>query len=104
MKIKAGVTLHGLTPQMTVALLAAYDAYSQYGTELVITSGNDGRHSVTSKHYAGNAIDLRTRNLPRPQQDAVEIADILNTSLGRDFDVLFEGDHIHVEYDPKRPD
>ena len=84
--------------------MAIRDEYRQHNIEVVITSGNDGRHSVTSKHYAGNALDIRTRTLPSPEEDGRAIAQRLNQSLGRDFDVIFEGDHIHVEYDPKRPD
>lgn len=88
---------------MTIAVIAAKDIYDRRGVDLVITSGNDGRHSVNSKHYVGNALDFRTNNLGDPGLEGPLIANELNAALGRDYDVLFEGDHIHVEYDPKRP-
>lgn len=103
MKIKQGVTIHGLTPQIVLGVLAAFEEYVKYGTELVITSGNDGTHAVNSKHYSGNAVDIRTHSLPNPRQDGQAIANILNDNLGRDYDIIFEGDHIHIEYDPRKP-
>jgi hypothetical protein len=32
-------------------------------SELVITSGCDGVHSINSQHYVGKAVDMRIRNL-----------------------------------------
>jgi len=103
LRIKQGVTLHGLSPHMTLAVIAVKDIYDRKGKDVVITSGNDGKHSVTSKHYVGNALDFRTNNLDDPAGEGPQIVTELNKALGRDFDVLFEGDHIHIEYDPKRP-
>lgn len=102
-KLKSGVTLLGLVPQMNVALQAADALYERYGVDCVITSGNDGRHSSKSRHYSGMALDLRVRNLPDPEADGRQIASELNEALGIDFDVIFEGDHIHVEWEARRP-
>ena len=102
--IKNGATLLGLQPQMLVALMAAHAIYEKRGVELVITAGNDGKHSETSEHYGGRALDLRTNNLPNGAADAMEITDALMKALGRDFQVLFEGDHIHCAWRPKRPE
>lgn len=103
LSIKDGVTLLGLQPQMLVALMAAHAIYEKRGRELVITAGNDGKHAETSLHYAGCALDFRTNNLASPQSDGIAIAAELTKALGRDFQVLFEGDHIHCAYRPKRP-
>lgn len=103
LKLKPGVTLGSLQPQIAVALMAAERLYERRGTELVVTSGDDGNHSSTSLHYAGAAVDLRVRTLPDPDRDGREIARELSEALGRDYDVLFEGDHIHLEYQPRRP-
>lgn len=101
LSLKPGVKLAGLQPQILLAAVVASEVYSEHGVQLcVITSANDGNHSHTSLHYSGNAIDLRTRNLPPGA--APEIAKIIKERLGRDFDVLFEGDHIHIEYQPRR--
>jgi RHS repeat-associated protein len=74
--------------------------------EPVITSGNDGRHMEGSKHYTGEAIDLRGRNITDTQMK--DIAEKLKKILGPDYDVIPEffpddplNDHIHIEYDPK---
>jgi hypothetical protein len=101
--IKPGVTLLGLQPQLLVAIIAAHALYDHVDTLLEITSGNDGQHSPSSKHYAGAAIDLGVRRLPNAEVDGPIIASQLASMLGRDFDVIFEGDHIHIEWDPERP-
>lgn len=102
-KLKEGVTLLGLAPQMVIAVMAADALYERYGVDCVITSGNDGKHSVKSKHYAGCALDFRTRDLQDPIFHGKEIADELRAALGQDYDVILETDHIHVEWEPRRP-
>jgi hypothetical protein len=101
--LKEGVSLANLSPQITIALITASAVYASfdYGLECVVTSANDSHHSVTSLHYAGNAVDLRTRDFPS-REIAIAVAEKLDECLGYDFDVLFEEDHIHIEYQPKR--
>lgn len=103
LSIKPGVTLLGIQPQLVVALIAAHACYAKRDAPCVITAGNDGVHSETSEHYAGRAIDLRVNNLPNPQVDARAIVTELAEALGSDYQVLFEQDHIHLAYKPKRP-
>ncbi len=102
--LKAGVSLAGLVPQMNVALQVAHEIYAGHDADVVVTSGMDGRHSKTSLHYSGCALDLRTRNLDNPEVQGPEIAAELKAALGIDYDVLFEGDHIHMEWQPRRRD
>lgn len=47
----------------------------------------------------GNAIDLRTRDLSKEQRE--QLAQRLKDALGNNYDVIDEGDHIHIEYDYK---
>lgn len=67
--------------------------------EITITSGKDGKHMKNSLHYVGLAIDIRSRDM--------KIGTITNTclsiqkTLGSDFDVVKELDHIHIEFDKK---
>lgn len=68
-------------------------------TEAVVTSVWDGFHSKNSLHYSGRAFDLRVWIYTEPQINQM-VAD-LKSNLGNQYDVIFEGDHIHVEYDPK---
>jgi hypothetical protein len=64
-----------------------------HGEEVIITSIREGAHSPGSLHPQGDAFDMR------PLQK-VTIPDI-KKSLGLDYDVISEGDHWHIEYDPK---
>ena len=69
--------------------------------EMVITSCTDGKEWRTpqSKHRTGHAFDIRIRDLPDSawRTLAAQIAE----ALGKEFDVVLEKDHIHVEFDPK---
>ena len=104
MRLKPGVKLQNLRPQIVLAAMIVRDVYAKHGLDLRITSANDGKHKDTSLHYAGHAVDLGTKydtgiQYPQHLRDVV-IAD-LRAALGADFDVVDEPDHIHVEYDPK---
>ena len=63
--------------------------------EAVITSTYEGTHSPSSLHYIDEAVDIRSGEQP------FSVIGKLKQELGPDFDVVFEGDHIHIEYDPK---
>jgi hypothetical protein len=90
LKVKAGVT-----PQNLVIAAAAANVAEALGITLVITSGMDGKHMVGSRHYIGQALDLRRSNLTKPELATVLKA--LKTRLGKRYDVVLESDHIHVE-------
>lgn len=65
----------------------------------IITSGIDGKHSQNSLHYVGRAFDFRTRSI---HPDTLKnIVQELKARLGPDYDVIDEGTHLHVEWDPK---
>lgn len=99
MKIKEGVNLAGLRPEMNIVITVADHIYRTYKQELVITSAVDGKHGKASLHYIGLALDFRTRYFDRLVADKVrnEIA----TRLGAQYDVILEKDHLHVEFQPK---
>lgn len=98
----------GVQPQIWAAIALADQVWAAHGApDLVVTSLVDGRHALTSLHYAGAAVDLRTRNLPSDVDKRAAVED-LGDRLGRHFDVLLEGlgrahEHCHVEYQPRRP-
>jgi hypothetical protein len=94
--IKPGVILRGLDRGMHPAIDKASRIWRHHGRTLVITSGLDGRHSQGSRHYSGRALDFRSRDLERSARNRVVRE--LRRVLGRDFLVLLEKDHIHVEY------
>lgn len=65
MKIKPGVELRGIQPQMAIAALIAQEVYIEEASELMITSGVEGQHMATSLHYKGLALDLRMVDWPK---------------------------------------
>jgi len=81
-----------------------WDYATEYGTTAGgltenMTSIEDSVDRISgSLHYSGNAIDLRTRDLSNNQRQCT--TERLRDALGSDYDVINEGDHIHVEYDP----
>jgi len=99
MQIKEGVVMAGLRIEMRPALIFADQIWREHGQELVITGALDGTHSAGSLHYYGYALDLRTRFFTAAQVKIV--AAELKHKLGTNYDVIIEGDHIHVEYDDK---
>jgi len=102
MKIKPGVRVFGLRPEMVLALVICESIYRKHGVEVVITAGIEGKHKRGSFHYAGAAADIRIWNLPETVQP-VSVRNEIADALGPDFDVVLESDHIHVEFDPKDP-
>lgn len=99
MKIKPGVRVLGMRPEMVLGLMVVDSVFSALGIELVLTSGTEGVHKRASLHYMGAAGDLR---LPSPVLVAQAVAEA-KAALGDDYDVVLEGDHIHTEFQPKAP-
>jgi hypothetical protein len=67
---------------------------------LVITSGSDGTHMEGSKHYTGEAIDLRSKTLNATMRSS--LITTLRRELGPQFTVLLEdvgqpNEHLHVQ-------
>jgi hypothetical protein len=67
---------------------------------LVITSGSDGQHMAGSKHYTGEAFDLRTKTLNATMRSTLMRE--LRRELGPQFTVLLEdagtsNEHAHVQ-------
>ena len=97
MLLKPGVDIWRLERPIRRALSIIDSVYQDVGEELVITSTYEGGHSPGSLHYAGLAVDCRL-----PRTGAVKLCRDLQETLGKDFDVVLEKTHIHVEYDPKK--
>lgn len=98
MKIKSGVSLLGIKPEMFVALMIADKIIDRYGAQTVITSGVEGKHSKkTSKHYCGYGIDLRSRDIPEDERE--DCAEDIRNALGSEFYVAFEVSHFHISFD-----
>ena len=101
MRLKdSSVQMQGVRSEIIFALNVADKVYDTYGKEMVITSANDGNHSTTSLHYAGCAVDLRTNYFENDV--AKEVTTEIKNRLNIDYDVIFEGNHIHLEFQPRR--
>lgn len=99
LSLKPGVRIHGMVPEAILGLHICQSVFLENGKTCVVTCGTDGQHRSSSAHYTGRAFDLRTRHLLTTERE--KIMREMKASLGADFDVIFEGDHFHVEYDPK---
>ena len=98
MRLKDDVRVRGISPEAIVALIVIQELYAARGYECMVTSITDGDHMSGSHHHTGNAIDFRTVHVSR---SGVEIiADEARVRLPG-YDIVIEGDHLHVEYDPK---
>ena len=98
--LKYDVSSDGIEPEGAYIVMVAHRVWQRYlRRDLTVTSITDGEHSANSLHYQGRAIDLRNRNLEDHEQE-VALRE-LRRHLGKDYDVVLEPTHIHVEYDPK---
>jgi len=86
--------------KIETAMLVA-DALSEAiaGKEIVITSILDGKHKNESKHYEGNAFDIRIWIYS--ESELHTLISNLKDNLGADYDVVLHKTHVHIEYDPK---
>lgn len=100
MRFKADVDPGGIRPEIILALMVAERIWAQQGAEVVVTSMLEGRHSPTSLHYSGQAVDIRRWNLRDPEAAVQALREALPANQ---YDVILEKDHIHVEWQPKRP-
>lgn len=96
MLVKLGVGIERLKRPARRALSKVDYFFRKEGEEAVITSTFEGDHSPSSLHYADLAFDLR-----KPKRNKAAIGQELKIILGKDFDVVVEKTHYHIEYDPK---
>lgn len=67
--------------------------------DVEINSIDDSKHGVKTLHGKSMAMDLDT--VGDKPQDLKLLYEYLVVFLGRDYDVILEKDHVHVEYDPR---
>ena len=97
---KAGVGVVQVDKEVFNIISVASSIWERQGWgTVVVTSISDGVHKPTSLHYWGKAVDLRVWGI-----EVIHAATLLKEELGKDYDVVVERDHIHVEYDPKKPE
>lgn len=117
MKILPNVRLSKASPQIFFgAQILAQIIEKRIKGYATITSCGDGKHSrPDSKHYPDpktgfvNAVDFRIKDFDGNMNDisvldnrlSAEIVKDAKDSLGPEYDLIFEVDHLHLEYDPK---
>ena len=96
---ESAARIAGISPEMVLGALIIYDVLKTHKKEFTISSGTEGPHGRASLHFVGNALDIRTHNWMTGEATPI-VAD-LKASLGIDFDVVLESNHLHVEFQPK---
>ena len=100
LSIKPGVDVAGISNEMVLATQICHSIYAEYQIPCVLTEAKSrGGHKRGSLHYVGQAVDIRTRNVPVEKRPDITVA--LQEALGEQYDVILEKDHIHVEFQPK---
>ena len=69
-RIKPGVSIRGISPEMSVCIQVVEGFYARKGAgDLWITSCTEGKHRRGSLHYIGNAIDTRIWSIAERSRD-----------------------------------
>ena len=68
---------------------------------LVITSANDSKHKIDSKHYKNQALDLRSKSF-KDEEAKAKFMEVLQRELGPKFTVIYEypgmlQEHFHIQ-------
>jgi RHS repeat-associated protein len=95
-----GTTGDGLSTAMMSIEVRVDNVFNDIaGHDATVTYTTNGKHKTDSKHYDGDAVDLRTRDLTADKRKDAEQR--LKDDLPSDYKVIDEGDHIHVEFAPQ---
>lgn len=104
-KCKPGVRIFGLQTEMLFGLKVAEGVWRSFGYDvLTITSAVDSVHSPGSLHYAGAAVDLRSKDIDDDHKRL--IVSRVRECLTSEFDFILESqgqtnEHFHLEFQPK---
>jgi len=98
-RIKDGVCIQGLRPEMVLAVQILDGVFSKMDYELVITSAVDSNHGKNSLHFVGLALDIRNYHVQKPEWNELILK--MKNALGNQFDVVLEKTHIHIEFQPE---
>lgn len=103
MKIKEGVSLAHLTPQMALACVVVESVFRRGGYDATITSGSDGEHKgrpvlgdTVDPHYSGKALDFRRNDIENA--DIPDLVRSLQLCLGQEYVVILETTHVHIQW------
>lgn len=100
----SSVRLWEARPELLFGIATVAPLFGARGLPVVVTSLNDSQHRRFSLHYSGEAVDLRSKHVPREQLE--DLVDEIRAALPEGtWDVLLEhqgesNEHFHIEYDP----
>jgi hypothetical protein len=104
------VLTRGVKQEVVCTFETVAKVYKAHGLLAIVTSVTDRSHSRASLHYTGNAYDVYWDESweVNPQILKEQIYQKLNgfpkaADIPPDYDVVFEHDHFHIEYQPKVP-
>ncbi|MCA1834332.1 MAG: hypothetical protein LC750_16680 [Actinobacteria bacterium] len=102
-QFKPEVRIVELTAAIADVLVLAgrWSLRANVGVEVNSIDDGAGVHQAGSLHGSSLAIDLDTVG-DRPA-DLEALAEWLRRTLPAGYDLVYEGDHVHVEWDPHRP-
>jgi hypothetical protein len=105
MKLKEGVKLTNLTPQMALGCFIVAGVMKRLDPtcSAMITSVDDSKHGSPTLHGKGRAADWRTKDF---NGDKYQLRNEVKSALGDEFDVVLEdlhgpNEHMHTEHDPR---
>ena len=86
-------------------MVALANTAQEMNLEITVTAGMDGQHMTGSRHYTGEALDVRSKNFATKGLKAEFLVRVLKR-LGMKYQGFLEGEgtaneHFHFEYDPK---
>ena len=86
----------GIRPELVLVLIAVREIEHELRLDVWVTAIVNGRHRHESSHYLGCAVDVDDVG------DRNELlASELETRLPPDYDVIDEGSHVHIQFEPK---
>jgi len=90
----------GMQPEILLAVIIANDLMERtFNRGLTLTSVTDShKDKPSSLHNVGMAFDMRTWEMSGNEK--AKFSSELRNLLGEEYDVVEEGNHIHIEFDP----
>lgn len=104
------VIISGASAEIVGTFSIVSSVFADFGLVATITSITDRLHSRGSLHYAGKAYDILWMPEFAEKISPERLLKVLflkingfpqNTNIPPEFDILFEGDHFHIEHQPK---
>ena len=102
LRFKPEVRIVYHTEQLAHVFLVAslWSLRSRVDVQVNSVDDGAGAHLLNSLHGCSLAVDLDIVN--DRQLDLEELAEYLRRTLDPQFDIVWEGDHVHVEWDAHR--